>query len=67
MMQGCAVTERYTIFSRLPLVFGLEKMMGGGGLVCWDPASACRAGIVPRMGDDPSMVRNRGELPVARR
>ena len=55
MMQGCAVTERYTIFPDLPLVFDFDKMLAGGGLVGWDPSNGCRIGIVPRMGDDTSI------------
>ncbi len=52
MMHDCAITENYTIFPDLPLVFDFEKMMSGGGLVNWDPDNGCRIGIVPRMGDD---------------
>ena len=52
MMHDCAITENYTIFPDLPLVFDFEKMMTGGGLVGWDPDNGCRIGIVPRSGDD---------------
>ncbi len=55
MMHDCGITEHYTIFPDLPLVFDLEKMMAGGGLVDWDPGNGCRIGIVPRMGDDTSI------------
>ena len=55
MMHDCAITERYTIFPDLPLVFDLEKMMAGGGFVAWEPENGCRIGIVPRMGDDSSI------------
>lgn len=55
MMHDCAITENYTIFPDLPLVFDLEKMMAGGGLVGWDPDNGCRIGIVPRTGDDSSI------------
>jgi len=55
MMHDCAITENYTIFPDLPLVFDLEKMMSGGGLVNWDPQNGCRIGIVPRLGDDTSI------------
>ncbi len=52
MMHDCAITENYTIFPDLPLVFDFEKMMSGGGFVNWDPDNGCRIGIVPRRGDD---------------
>ncbi len=52
MMHDCAITARYTIFPDLPLVFDLEKMMAGEGLVGWDPANGCRIGILPRQGSD---------------
>lgn len=55
MMHDCAITENYTIFPDLPLVFDIEKMMSGGGLVGWDPDNGCRIGIVPRNGDDTSI------------
>ncbi len=55
MMHDCAITEHYTIFPDLPLVFDFEKMMAGGGLVNWDPDNGCRIGIVPRTGDDSSI------------
>lgn len=55
MMHDCAITENYTIFPDLPLVFDFEKMMAGGGLVGWDPDNGCRIGIVPRTGDDSSI------------
>jgi carotenoid cleavage dioxygenase-like enzyme len=55
MMHDCAITEHYTIFPDLPLVFDLEKMMAGGGVVGWDPDNGCRIGIVPRTGDDTSI------------
>jgi len=55
MMHDCAITKNYTIFPDLPLVFDLEKMMSGGGLVNWDADNGCRIGIVPRNGDDSSM------------
>ncbi len=55
MMHDCAITENYTIFPDLPLVFDLEKMMAGDGLVGWDPDNGCRIGIVPRSGDDNSI------------
>ena len=52
MMHDCAITENYTIFPDLPLVFDLAKMMSGEGFVHWDADNGCRIGIVPRMGDD---------------
>ena len=55
MMHDCAITEHYTIFPDLPLVFDLEKMMSGGGIVDWDADNGCRIGIVPRTGDDTSI------------
>ncbi len=55
MMHDCAITENYTIFPDLPLVFDLEKMMSGEGIVGWDPDNGCRIGIVPRVGDDNSI------------
>ncbi len=55
MMHDCAITENYTIFPDLPLVFDFEKMMAGEGLVGWDPSNGCRIGIVPRRGDDSSI------------
>lgn len=55
MMHDCAITEHYTIFPDLPLVFDFEKMMNGGGFVDWDPENGCRIGIVPRTGDDSSI------------
>lgn len=55
MMHDCAITENYTIFPDLPLVFDFEKMMAGGGMVAWDPDNGCRIGIVPRTGDDSSI------------
>ena len=55
MMHDCAITERFTIFPDLPLVFDFEKMMAGGGFVNWDPDNGCRIGIVPRRGDDSSI------------
>jgi len=55
MMHDCAITEHYTIFPDLPLVFDLEKMVAGEGFVGWDPDNGCRIGIVPRTGDDSSI------------
>ena len=55
MMHDCAITEQYTIFPDLPLIFDFESMMAGDGLVQWDPGNGCRIGIVPRMGDDDSI------------
>jgi carotenoid cleavage dioxygenase-like enzyme len=55
MMHDCAITENYTVFPDLPLVFDFEKMMAGGSLVGWDPDNGCRIGIVPRAGDDTSI------------
>ncbi len=55
MMHDCAITERYTIFPDLPLVFDFESMMSGDGLVQWDPDNGCRIGIVPRLGGDDSI------------
>ena len=52
MMHDCAITENYTVFPDLPLVFDFEKMMTGGVLVGWEPERGCRIGIVPRRGDD---------------
>ncbi len=56
MMHDCAITEHYTIFPDLPLVFDFEKMLAGGGFVSWEPANGCRIGIVPRTGDDTSIT-----------
>jgi carotenoid cleavage dioxygenase len=55
MMHDCAITENYTIFPDLPLVFDFEQMMSGGGMVGWAPENGCRIGIVPRTGDDSSI------------
>ena len=55
MMHDCAITQNYTLFPDLPLVFDFEKMMAGGGMVNWDPDNGCRFGIVPRKGDDRSI------------
>ncbi len=55
MMHDCAITENYTIFPDLPLVFDFEKMLAGGGFVNWDPDNGCRIGIVPRLGDNSSI------------
>jgi carotenoid cleavage dioxygenase len=52
MMHDCAITEHYTIFPDLPLVFDLERMMSGGAFVEWDADNGSRIGIVPRRGDD---------------
>ena len=52
MMHDCAITENYTIFPDLPLIFDFEKMLAGGSMVNWDPENGCRIGIVPRSGDD---------------
>ncbi len=55
MMHDCAITEHYTIFPDLPLVFDFERMLSGGGFVGWEPENGCRIGIVPRTGDDSSI------------
>lgn len=55
MMHDCAITEHYTIFPDLPLVFDLERMMSGGAFVEWDADNGSRIGIVPRRGDDTSI------------
>lgn len=55
MMHDCAITERYTIFPDLPLVFDFESMISGDGLVQWDPDNGFRIGIVPRLGGDDSI------------
>jgi carotenoid cleavage dioxygenase len=55
MRHDCAITQNYTIFPDLPLVFDFEKMMAGGGVVGWDPDNGCRVGIVPRAGNDSSI------------
>ena len=52
MMHDCAITENYTIFPDLPLVFDFDKLMSGGSMIGWEPENGCRIGIVPRMGDD---------------
>ncbi len=52
MMHDCAITENYTIFPDLPLVFDFDKLLSGGSMIGWEPENGCRIGIVPRMGDD---------------
>lgn len=55
MMHDCAITENYTIFPDLPLVFDFEKLLSGGSMIGWEPENGCRIGIVPRLGDDTSI------------
>lgn len=52
MMHDFAITENYTIFPDLPLIFDFEAAMKGEGMIRWDPSNGCRLGVVPRMGDD---------------
>jgi carotenoid cleavage dioxygenase len=55
MMHDCAITENYTIFPDLPLVFDFETLLSGGSMIGWEPENGCRIGIVPRLGDDSSI------------
>ncbi|MBT4160007.1 MAG: 9-cis-epoxycarotenoid dioxygenase [Gammaproteobacteria bacterium] len=55
MMHDCGITENYTIFPDLPLVFDFDKLMSGESMVGWDPDNGFRIGIVPRLGDDSSI------------
>jgi carotenoid cleavage dioxygenase len=52
MMHDCGITENYTIFPDLPLIFDFESAMKGESMIRWDPSNGCRLGVVPRMGDD---------------
>ncbi|MFT6750366.1 MAG: carotenoid cleavage dioxygenase-like enzyme [Candidatus Azotimanducaceae bacterium] len=52
MMHDCAITESYTIFPDLPLVFDFEAAARGEGMIQWDADNGCRFGIVPRFGSD---------------
>ncbi|MCX2980640.1 9-cis-epoxycarotenoid dioxygenase [Halieaceae bacterium IMCC14734] len=52
MMHDCAITENYTIFPDLPLIFDFEAAMNGEDMIRWDPSNGCRFGVVPRLGDD---------------
>ena len=54
-MHDCAITERYTIFPDLPLVFDFEAAMQGNGMIQWDASNGFRLGVVPRFGDDDSI------------
>jgi carotenoid cleavage dioxygenase len=50
MMHDFAVTEHYSIFLDLPLIFSLERMMQGQSPLQFEPDFPARFGIMPRHG-----------------
>ena len=56
MMHDCAITEHFTIFMDLPLVFSFERAMQGSMPFNFDAKQPARFGILPRYGDN-STVR----------
>ena len=56
MMHDCAITEHYTIFPDLPLVFDFEKLSEGKSMIGWDPDNGSRIGVVPRFGGDDTII-----------
>lgn len=51
MMHDFAVTEHYSIFMDLPLVFSLERAMRGGPAFAFEADRGSRFGILPRHAD----------------
>ncbi len=52
MMHDFAITENYTIFMDLPLIFSVERMRRGEPMLMFEGERASRFGIVPRHGDN---------------
>ncbi|MFW6358528.1 MAG: carotenoid oxygenase family protein [Chroococcales cyanobacterium] len=50
MMHDFAVTQDYTIFMDLPLIFSIERMQRGESLIYFNADRPSRFGIVPRHG-----------------
>ena len=49
-MHDCAITEHYTLFLDLPLVFDISRAMTGGDVMAWEPEQGARIGVCPRLG-----------------
>ncbi len=52
LMHDCAITEHYTLFLDLPLVFDISRLMTGDDIMAWEPEKGARIGVVPRHGGD---------------
>ena len=50
LMHDCAITEHYTLFLDLPMTFDIQRAMGGGDVMEWEPDHGARIGVVPRHG-----------------
>jgi carotenoid cleavage dioxygenase-like enzyme len=56
MMHDFNITENYVIFMDLPAVFDLEMAMRGEMPIHWDSNYPARLGVMPRNGNDASVV-----------
>jgi carotenoid cleavage dioxygenase-like enzyme len=50
LMHDFAITEHFTLFLDLPLTFDIQRAMGGGNIMEWEPDLGARIGVVPRHG-----------------
>ncbi|AZG45063.1 carotenoid oxygenase family protein [Gordonia insulae] len=50
MIHDMALTSRYVVLFLCPLVFDIEGMVSGGGLLQWQPDRGTRIALVPRDG-----------------
>ncbi|MEM8921006.1 MAG: carotenoid oxygenase family protein [Pseudomonadota bacterium] len=51
MMHDFAITANYNVFMDLPMTFDLQRLMGGGQMLDWEPENGARIGVMPRHGD----------------
>lgn len=51
MMHDFMITSEHAIFFDSPAVTSLERMMGGGSLIQWEPERGTRVGVMPRHGN----------------
>ena len=50
MIHDMALTSRYVVLFLCPLVFDIEALLSGGGLLRWQPDSGTRIALIPRDG-----------------
>lgn len=56
MMHDFNITEHYVIFMDLPAVFDLDMALRGEMPIHWDESYPARLGVMPREGNDASVV-----------
>ncbi len=57
MIHDCAITARYVVILDLPVTFSLPTLLAGQPLpYAWNPAHRARVGLMPRGGDQHSII-----------